>query len=315
MAAIPDALIDTVSLCGPPDVVRERLADLPRRRGRHARRHPDRLHRRRAPGAAAPRRRARGSLTSLVRAPAGALEEERERKRETHTPTRTSRRVLLGAFGDPGHAFPMIALGRALARARPRRHAADLAALAGAPIEAEGMVVRGGARARTCSRPGLVSRWTSTRRSCTRRRTSSARARAVSGTRSSRTSSSPRRSPAKREHPRRDVYLDVYPENEPDFLIYPPARPPRTAAGRRACWCACRADPPWRRARPYRAEPDPRASGLPASKYGHAGSAAAPGARGDVPGAGEPRAAAVRNVVGPLVWEPPARRCRVATRR
>jgi alkanesulfonate monooxygenase SsuD/methylene tetrahydromethanopterin reductase-like flavin-dependent oxidoreductase (luciferase family) len=26
MAAIPDALIDTVSLCGPPDVVRERLA-------------------------------------------------------------------------------------------------------------------------------------------------------------------------------------------------------------------------------------------------------------------------------------------------
>ena len=26
MAAIPDALIDQVSLCGPPDVVRERLA-------------------------------------------------------------------------------------------------------------------------------------------------------------------------------------------------------------------------------------------------------------------------------------------------
>jgi alkanesulfonate monooxygenase SsuD/methylene tetrahydromethanopterin reductase-like flavin-dependent oxidoreductase (luciferase family) len=26
MAAIPDSLIDTVSLCGPPDVVRERLA-------------------------------------------------------------------------------------------------------------------------------------------------------------------------------------------------------------------------------------------------------------------------------------------------
>ena len=24
-------------------------------------------------------------------------------------------RVLLGAFGDPGHAFPVIALGRALA--------------------------------------------------------------------------------------------------------------------------------------------------------------------------------------------------------
>jgi UDP:flavonoid glycosyltransferase YjiC (YdhE family) len=31
------------------------------------------------------------------------------------TRTDTPRRVLLGAFGDPGHAFPMIALGRALA--------------------------------------------------------------------------------------------------------------------------------------------------------------------------------------------------------
>ncbi len=33
------------------------------------------------------------------------------------TPANTPRRLLLGAFGDPGHAFPMIALGRAL-RAR-----------------------------------------------------------------------------------------------------------------------------------------------------------------------------------------------------
>jgi UDP:flavonoid glycosyltransferase YjiC (YdhE family) len=31
------------------------------------------------------------------------------------TAARPPRRVLLGAFGDPGHAFPMIALGRALA--------------------------------------------------------------------------------------------------------------------------------------------------------------------------------------------------------
>ena len=28
----------------------------------------------------------------------------------------SSRRILLGAFGDPGHAFPMIALGVALRR-------------------------------------------------------------------------------------------------------------------------------------------------------------------------------------------------------
>ncbi len=32
-------------------------------------------------------------------------------------------RVLLGAFGDPGHAFPMIALGRAL---RARGHEVTL---------------------------------------------------------------------------------------------------------------------------------------------------------------------------------------------
>ena len=33
----------------------------------------------------------------------------------SRTPSRGPMRVLLGAFGDPGHAFPMIALGRALA--------------------------------------------------------------------------------------------------------------------------------------------------------------------------------------------------------
>ena len=34
-----------------------------------------------------------------------------------------STRILLGAFGDPGHAFPMIALGRAL---RERGHEVTL---------------------------------------------------------------------------------------------------------------------------------------------------------------------------------------------
>ena len=33
------------------------------------------------------------------------------------------RRILLAAFGDPGHAFPAIALGRELVRARPRASA------------------------------------------------------------------------------------------------------------------------------------------------------------------------------------------------
>ena len=45
MAAIPDALIDTVSLCGPPRRRARAPGRLPRRRRRHARGHADRLHR------------------------------------------------------------------------------------------------------------------------------------------------------------------------------------------------------------------------------------------------------------------------------
>lgn len=48
------------------------------------------------------------------------------------------RRVLLGAFGDPGHAFPMIALGRALA-ARGHRVTLQTWRRWQAHVEAEGM--------------------------------------------------------------------------------------------------------------------------------------------------------------------------------
>jgi UDP:flavonoid glycosyltransferase YjiC (YdhE family) len=48
-------------------------------------------------------------------------------------------RILLGAFGDPGHAFPMIALGRALAA---RRHAVTLQTWTRwrEHVEAEGLI-------------------------------------------------------------------------------------------------------------------------------------------------------------------------------
>ena len=39
-------------------------------------------------------------------------------------------RIFLGAFGDPGHAFPMLALGERAGGARPRGRARDVAALA-----------------------------------------------------------------------------------------------------------------------------------------------------------------------------------------
>ncbi len=48
------------------------------------------------------------------------------------------RRILLGAFGDPGHAFPMIALGRALA-ARGHDVTVQTWERWRAPIEAEGL--------------------------------------------------------------------------------------------------------------------------------------------------------------------------------
>ena len=46
--------------------------------------------------------------------------------------------MLLGAFGDPGHAFPMIALGRALA-ARGHDVTVQTWERWRAPIEAEGL--------------------------------------------------------------------------------------------------------------------------------------------------------------------------------
>jgi UDP:flavonoid glycosyltransferase YjiC (YdhE family) len=59
----------------------------------------------------------------------------RDHGRRTDTP---SRRVLLGAFGDPGHAFPMIALGRGLAA---RGHDVTLQTWTRwrEPVEAEGL--------------------------------------------------------------------------------------------------------------------------------------------------------------------------------
>ena len=101
-AALPEELIDTVSLCGPPDVVRERLAVF----------------------------RDAGVGTLMVSPMAWTFD---DRLRQLQLVAELARlRILLGAFGDPGHAFPMLALRRGAGGARARRGAADLAALAGA---------------------------------------------------------------------------------------------------------------------------------------------------------------------------------------
>ena len=79
MAAIPDELIDTRLAVRTAGRRARAPGGLPRRGRRHARRHPDRLHGRGAPRAAAPGRRARRLSTS-----------------------RRACACLLGAFGDPG---------------------------------------------------------------------------------------------------------------------------------------------------------------------------------------------------------------------
>ena len=98
----PAELIDTVTLCGPADVVRERLAVY----------------------------RDAGVGTLIVSPMAWTFEDRLAQLR--HVAELAALRVLLGAFGDPGHAFPMLALGTGAGRARPRRPLRDLEALAGA---------------------------------------------------------------------------------------------------------------------------------------------------------------------------------------
>ena len=90
-AALPAELIDITSLCGP----RERIAE--------------RLETYKAAG-----------VGTLITTPLAATAEERAVDDAHARGTRLSaggepRRFLLAAFGEPGHAFPMIALGRELA--------------------------------------------------------------------------------------------------------------------------------------------------------------------------------------------------------
>ena len=102
MAAIPDELIDTVAICGPPEHVRERLAAY----------------------------RDAGVGTLGVTPMAWTKEDRIAQLRHiaelnAALGDRAGRACgsCSGAFGDPGHAFPMLALGRAL---RARGHEVTL---------------------------------------------------------------------------------------------------------------------------------------------------------------------------------------------
>ena len=120
-AAIPDELIDMVSLCGPRDVVRDRLAAFRDAGVGTLMVSPMAFTRDRPDRAAAGGRRA-GGLSAAA-----------------------ERLLFLGAFGDPGHAFPMLALGARLA-ARGHEVMLETWTRWREHVEAEGMRFVAGAR-------------------------------------------------------------------------------------------------------------------------------------------------------------------------
>ena len=129
MAAIPDDLIDKVALTGPKEAVKERI-DAYRDAGRRdAARDPGR----RLPGGPAADDQGSGRARCVTAAGAGG-----------------PLRVFIGAFGDPGHAFPAIAARQGPRRARGHDVTLETWTRWRHDVEREGMRFCGGARV-----PGL----------------------------------------------------------------------------------------------------------------------------------------------------------------
>jgi MGT family glycosyltransferase len=219
-----------------------------------------------------------------------------------------ARRMLLGAFGDPGHAFPMIALGRALAArghevtlqtwTRWREHV-EAEGLAFAPAP-EYQVFPSGpepldfyeavVHATTDTLP-LVRELQPDVVVADILTLAPALAAELAGVRCA------------------TLIPHVYPQGEPDFPIYSlGARLPRTAAGR-AMWR--RAQRPVRHGleRGRRELNDTRAQlGLPPLPHVHGGISRELALVGTFPALEYPRSWPEHvHVVGPLMWEPPAR--------
>ena len=246
-AALPDELIDLVSLGRPARARPRAAAAYQRRRRRHARRLPDGLDQGRAPRAAAAGRRVGGGR---------------------------GLKVLLGAFGDPGHAFPIIALGRALQRARPRGRASDVDALARGR-RARGHALRAGAgvpRVPHARAAAEALRGGACARRRTRARWSPRAARTSSSPTSSR--SRPRWPPSWRACPWATLIPHVDPRAAPGFPPYSiGARLPRTARRPRVWWrCSTRSSTAGCEQGRARAQRDARrGSGLPPLEHVHGG--------------------------------------------
>ena len=293
MAALPGELIDTIALVRPARRVRERLARLPRRRGRHARRLAHGLRR---------------------------SEDRLEQLRHVAELARPALRVLLGAFGDPGHAFPMHRARARLRRARARRGAADVGALAGRR-RARGDDASPPRRSTRCSRRRAAAEALRGGERAPRRHAPLVREFAP-GRRASRTSS--RSAPALAAElegvPVATLVPHVYPAPRPASRRTRSARGCRARAlgrarcgGARTALCAAGSSAGARElngraraARPAAARPRCTA-GISRSLalVGDVAAARVPAARGRP----------WMRVVGPLLWEPPGERGRAAARR
>ncbi|HWY90808.1 MAG TPA: nucleotide disphospho-sugar-binding domain-containing protein [Solirubrobacteraceae bacterium] len=222
----------------------------------------------------------------------------------------TAKRLLLGAFGDPGHAFPMIALGRAL---RERGHEVTLQTWRRwqANVEAEGLTFAaapeytvfptGGPGGEPLDFYEAVVHATEDTLPLVREMRPDAVVADI-------LTLAPALAAELEGVPRATLIPHVYPENEPDAPIYSlGARLPRTAVGRAM----------WRRAqRPIRhgvergrveLNETRKRLGLGPLEYGHGGTSHELALVGTFPQLEYPRAwPEWAHVVGPLMWEPPA---------
>lgn len=238
------------------------------------------------------------------------------RRRETPTnlqkgpPGGSSNRILLGAFGDPGHAFPMIALGRAL-RQRGNEVTLQTWRRWRGSVEAEGMafaaapeyhVFPSGAGGEPLDFYEAVVHATEDTLGLVREvepdvvvadilTLAPALAGELCGV------------------PRATLIPHVYPENEPERPVYSlGARPPRTAMGRAMWrWAQMPARRGVERGRVELNETRARL-GLGPLEYGHGGTSRELALVATLPQLEYPRAwPEWAHVVGPLMWEPPAR--------
>jgi UDP:flavonoid glycosyltransferase YjiC (YdhE family) len=218
------------------------------------------------------------------------------------------RRILLGAFGDPGHAFPMIALGRALAA---RGHEVTLQTWKRwrEHVEAEGLAFAPAPEYEVFpSGPEPLDFYEAVVHASTD---------TVPLVRELRPhvvvadilTLAPALAAELEGVPWATLVPHVYPHGEPDFPIYSlGARLPRTEAGRRIWRLAQR--PVLRGLERGRRElNDTRMRlGLPALEHVHGGISSQLALVATFPQLEYPRAwPAHAHVIGPLMWEPPAR--------